>query len=55
MAKVKVVIESDEGINVKVTKKAEEADGLSKLKADIEQADAEADEQGGGSDAAENT
>lgn len=55
MAKVKVVIESDEAINVKVTKKPEESVGLGKLKEGIEQVDDEADEQGGEGDAAENT
>lgn len=47
MAKVKVVIESDEAINVKVTKQDNEA-ALNKLKADIEQAgDEDAEKQGG--------
>lgn len=54
MAKVKVVIESDEAINVKVTKQTDKS-GLDKLKADIEQADAESAEKQGGSDAAENS
>ncbi len=57
MAKVKVVIESDEAINVKVTKQPEQDknDGLDKLKADLEQADDDAAEKQGGNDATENT
>lgn len=55
MAKVKVVIESDEAINVKVTKQPNDAVGMEKLKADID--DVEADESvdtGGTSNATEN-
>lgn len=57
MAKVKVVIESDEAINVKVTKQPEQDknNGLDKLKADLEQADDDAAEKQGGNDATENT
>ena len=53
MAKVKVVIESDEGINVKVTKQNEGA-ALEKLKEDIEQADDDSAGAEGGNDATEN-
>ena len=53
MAKVKVVIESDEGINVKVTKQTESA-ALEKLKEDIEQAGDEDAGAEGGNDATEN-
>lgn len=55
MAKVKVVIESDEAINVKVTKQPNDAVGMEKLKADID--DVETDESadtGGTSNATEN-
>lgn len=53
MAKVKVVIESDEAINVKVTKQPNDAVGMEKLKADIK--GVETDENlGGTSNATEN-
>ena len=46
MAKVKVVIESDEAINVKVTKQQlDKPVGLDKLKEDIEQAEDESAEK----------
>ena len=53
MAKVKVVIESDEAIKVKVTKQNEGA-AIEKLKEDIEQAGDEGAEAEGGEDATEN-
>lgn len=52
MAKVKVVIESDEAIKVKVTKQ-KEGTAIDKLKEDIEQSD-EGAEAEGGDDATEN-
>lgn len=57
MAKVKVVIESDEAINVKVTKQPEQdkGGGLDKLRADLEQADNDAAEKRGGNNATENS
>ena len=51
MAKVKVVIESDEAINVKVTKQPNDAVGMEKLKADIDGVEAA---EGGTSNATEN-
>ncbi len=53
MAKVKVVIESDEAINVKVTKQPNDAVGMEKLKADIDGVEA-AEGAGGTSNATEN-
>ncbi|MDE7082552.1 MAG: hypothetical protein K2O89_02455 [Clostridia bacterium] len=55
MAKVKVVIESDEAINVKVTKQPTDEVGMEKLKADIDEVEAvEGADTGGTSDATEN-
>jgi len=55
MAKVKVVIESDEAINVKVTKQPNDGVGMEKLKADIEGVEAgESANTGGTSNATEN-
>ncbi len=55
MAKVKVVIESDEAINVKVTKQPNDAVGMEKLKADIDGVEAaKGADTGGTSNATEN-
>ena len=55
MAKVKVVTESDEAINVKVTKQPNDAVGMEKLKADIDGVEAaEGADTGGTSNATEN-